>query len=750
MTEQMPFNDDYDSNNSGNAEFSELFNKKITRRDLITKTAGGAAALTLAASLTGCGDDDNNDSTPTTPEPSKESSLEFKAVNKNTLNEFTVPEGYEARVLYALGDPITSGLEEWDDSKIPTGASFTLRSGECHDGMTFFGMQNSTFNATTSDTGLLVMNHEYIDNPNILHPAGHTHGLGEDNIQLTTGLIPRVEDEALREINCHGVSVISVNKNPTTQSVNVDKSSNLNRRITAATPMDIRGPVKGNVLLQNRLSPEGTFSFGTINNCGNGYTPWGTYLATEENFNQYFSRDDAKQDANKKVALARYKIPANSSYKWHTAIASEASLSTDITKHGKVNLANAQDLYERWLVKATDGTAQQDFRHSDNTFGWIVEIDPFNGTERPVKRTALGRFAHEDCRASRAIKGQPLAFYMGDDSQGEYIYKFVSDTNWDPADINKGYTAGDKYMDHGKLYVAKFHFDEATQKATGEWIELNISNPIISGYSKYKFSDQADVLVNTRLAADAVGATKMDRPEWVAVNPHNGEVYVTLTNNSSRTAETTDAANPRSYIDQKAGKDQKGNVNGHIIRFREDADQVTASKFVWDIFLFGAQALNDAGQANPENLSKLNANNDFSSPDGMWFDPRGVLWIQSDDGAYTDQTNCMMLAALPGSIGDGKTETSTVGKKTPMGLSLDDKKLRRFLTGPSGCEITGVTMTPDYKAIFVNAQHPGGVWPSNHSNTVSGGKGTRPRSGTVVITRKDGGEIAGEGLIQAK
>lgn len=205
MTEQMPFNDDYDSNNSGNAEFSELFNKKITRRDLITKTAGGAAALTLAASLTGCGDDDNNDSTPTTPEPSKESSLEFKAVNKNTLNEFTVPEGYEARVLYALGDPITSGLEEWDDSKIPTGASFTLRSGECHDGMTFFGMQNSTFNATTSDTGLLVMNHEYIDNPNILHPAGHTHGLGEDNIQLTTGLIPRVEDEALREINCHGV-----------------------------------------------------------------------------------------------------------------------------------------------------------------------------------------------------------------------------------------------------------------------------------------------------------------------------------------------------------------------------------------------------------------------------------------------------------------------------------------------------------------------------------------------------------------
>lgn len=738
MTDFTPFNDDYDSNNSGNAEFTALFNKKITRRDLITKTAGGAAALTLAASVSGCSDDDTDNSIPPV-EPTPESALEFSPVAKNIKNEFTVPEGYEARVLYALGDPIAPALDEWDDSNIPLGASFTLRSGECHDGMTFFGMKNSKYSASAADTGLLVMNHEYINDQEILHPAINT-----------IDAAVRSEDETLREINCHGVSVISIQKNPSTQSVTVDKNSYLNRRITAATPMDIRGPVKGNVLLQNRLSPEGSFSFGTINNCGNGYTPWGTYLTTEENFNQYFSRDDAKQSDNKKVALARYKIAGNSSYKWHTAIATEASLSTDIRDHGKVSLANVQDLYERWLVKATDATAQEDFRNSDNTFGWIVEIDPFNGTARPVKRTALGRFAHEDCRASRAITGQPLAFYMGDDSQGEYIYKFVSDAKWDPADINKGYSAGDKYMDHGKLYVAKFHFDEAAQKASGEWLELNISNPLISGYSKYIFADQADVLVNARLAADALGATKMDRPEWVAVNPHNGEVYVTLTNNSSRTAETTDAANPRSYIDQKAGKDQKGNVNGHIIRFRENADTVTASTFVWDIFLFGAQALNDAGQANPENLSKLNQHNDFSSPDGMWFDPRGVLWIQTDDGAYTDQTNCMMLAALPGALGDGKVETSTTGTKTPAGLSLDDTKLRRFLTGPSGCEITGVTMTPDYKAIFVNVQHPGGVWPSNHSNTVSGGKGTRPRSATVVITRKDGGEIAGEGLITKK
>jgi len=708
--------------------------------------------------LTGCSDDDEENSVKPAPQPEQTSELKFSPVAKNIENAFTVPDGYEARVLYALGDPIVTGISEWDGSgkgeNIPSGASFTLRSGECHDGMTFFGMKNAKYNANESATGLLVMNHEYVDDPDILHAEGHTHGFGKDDEQLKSGnnLVNRTEDESLREINCHGVSIIEVTKNPNSQDVELNKSSLFNRRITAATPMALRGPVKGNVLVQNRLSPEGDFSFGTINNCGNGYTPWGTYLTTEENFNQYFSRDDEYQSANKLVALERYKIPKLSEYKWHLTLATSSSLSSDIVKHGKVTESNMQDLYERWLVKATEnGDAKTDFRNADNTFGWIVEIDPFDGSALPVKRTALGRFAHEDCRASRAIEGQPFAFYMGDDSRGEYIYKFVSDANWNPDDINKGYVAGNKYMDHGKVYVAKFNFDESTQKATGEWIELNISNPLIKGYAGYTFADQADVLVNIRLAADAVGATKMDRPEWVAVNPHNGEVYVTLTNNSDRGQKyEEDAANPRNYLDQKSGKDQKGNVNGHIIRFREEGDSVSATKFEWDIFLFGAQAQTDAKANNIENLSGLTDANDFSSPDGMWFDPRGVLWIQTDDGAYTDQTNCMMLAALPGSVGDGSVTKTSTDVATPTGTQLDDTKLRRFLTGPSGCEITGVTMTPDYKAIFVNVQHPGGVWPSNHTNTVSGGKGERPRSATVVITRKDGGEIAGEGLIQTE
>lgn len=739
MTDQIRFNDDYDSNNSGNAEFTDIFNKNITRRDLIKKTAGGAAAITLAASLTGCGDDNNstNEITPVNPDKNQTPTvLKFKTVDKNIRDQFTVPEGYEARVLFALGDPISEGLGEWNENQIPSGASFIRRSGECHDGMTYFGMSNSRYDANQSATGLLVMNHEYVDDKTVLHPTVNT-----------INAAVRSEDEALREINCHGVSIIEVHKNNMTQLLSLNQASVFNRRITAASRINFSGPVKGNTLVKTKISPNGDFTLGTINNCGNGYTPWGTYLTTEENFNQYFSRDDANRDANELASLARYKIPAASSYKWHTVKATEESRTTDNT-----GLA-IQDIYDRWLTKISGANAESDFRNSTNTFGWIVEIDPFDGREYPVKRTALGRFAHEDCRASRAIEGQPLAFYMGDDSQGEYIYKFVSDAKWDPKDVNAGYKAGDKYMNSGKLYVAKFNFNDATQKSSGEWIELNINNPLISAYAKYKFADQADVLVNARLAGDAVGATKMDRPEWVAVNPKNGEVYVTLTNNSQRgTGHTIDAANPRNYADNDRGGAEKGNINGHIIRFRETGDTVTALNFVWDIFLFGAEA-----DSLPNvNLSGLSDANDFSSPDGMWFDPRGVLWIQTDDGSYTDETNCMMLAALPGAIGDGKVNSAKAGaasQLTPTGAVLNDTKLRRFLTGPAGCEITGVTMTPDYKAIFVNVQHPGGVWPSNHPSTLNLSKGvspTRPRSATVVITRIDGGTIAGEALEEAK
>lgn len=731
MTELSPYHEDQelDNNTSDNIHFRDILEQHISRRSLITKTASGAVALTLASTLTGCNDDDNNSSnnggTPPTPaDPNKKpEKLNFSPVAKNLNDIVTVPEGYEATVLYALGDSINPTYGAWDDNNIPSGPSFQFRSGDCHDGMHYFGMNSTTqrFDESVSDRGLLVMNHEYI-NPTFLHPKGPTKVDGR-----------RPEDEVIREVNAHGVSVIEIKKDKTSQKVEVVKNSVFNRRITGSTVMDLAGAAAGSTLLATAYSPAARQTRGTHNNCGNGYTPWGTYLTTEENFIGYFARsatDDTLRRPEEIIALKRYGLKAGSSsrYGWETAVGSVES----------------QDLYDRWSADVKATTAAEDYRNGPNTFGWMVEIDPFDGRQNPVKRTSLGRFAHEDS-ACRAIAGQPLAFYMGDDSRGEYIYKFVSDAKWDAKDINGGYAAGDKYMNAGKLYVAKFNND-----GTGQWIELAFGkNGLNQSNSVYPFSSQADVVTFARLAADAVGATKMDRPEWCTVNPENGEVYVTLTNNSNRGSNyPTDAANPRSYEDlYNNTKTQKGNVNGHIIRFRETADLTTAESFKWDIYLFGAEA----SMAANINLSGLTDNNDLSSPDGMWFDPRGVLWIQTDDGAYTDVTNCMMLAALPGQIGDGAKATTSNGTETLVGKKVTDETLRRFLVGPKECEITGIAMTPDYKAIFINVQHPGedsadyaspsSNWPATQTNPSN--KTARPRSATVVITRKDGGVIAG-------
>lgn len=730
MTELTPYHEDQelDNNTSDNIHFRDILEQHISRRSLITKAASGAVALTLASTLTGCNDSDddsgsnNGGTTPVDPNKKPEK-LTFTAVAKNHNDLVTVPEGYEANVIFALGDSINPNFGEWDDNNIPSGPSFQFRSGDCHDGMHYFGLNTSTnrFDESVSAEGLLVMNHEYI-NQTFLHPKGPTKVDGR-----------RPEDEVIRETNAHGVSIVHIKKDAATQKVTIDKSSAFNRRITASTEMDFEGAAAGSGLLATRFSPTASKTRGTHNNCGNGYTPWGTYLTTEENFIGYFARsttDDALRTPEEIIALKRYGLKAGSGsrYGWETAT-------------GQVE---PQDLYDRWNadVKATQAT--EDYRNGPNTFGWMVEIDPFDRRQNPVKRTSLGRFAHEDS-ACRAVVGQPLAFYMGDDSRGEYIYKFVSTAMWDAKDINGGYAVGDKYMNAGKLYVAKFNND-----GSGQWIELAYGkNGLNESNTTYPFKSQADVVTFARLAADAVGATKMDRPEWCTVNPVNGEVYVTLTNNSNRGKDyATDAANPRNYTDLKDGKTtQKGNVNGHIIRFKETDDKTTAETFKWDIYLFGAEA----SMASNINLSGLTDNNDLSSPDGMWFDPRGVLWIQTDDSAYTDVTNCMMLAALPGQIGDGAPATTSNGQQTLVGAKVTDSTLRRFLVGPKQCEITGIAMTPDYKAIFINVQHPGedsasystpeSNWPATQKDPSN--KTARPRSATVVITRKDGGVIVG-------
>jgi uncharacterized protein len=489
-----------------------------------------------------------------------------------------------------------------------------------------------------------------------------------------------------------------------------------------------------------KFSPSGQRTRGTVNNCANGYTPWGTYLTCEENWAGYFRRiiatDDVNRTVKEKAAFARYGIAGNGRELWAT-----------------VTPDTADDLYGRWNAMALGATAAADYRNGPNTFGWVVEIDPFIATSVPKKRTAIGRFAHEGAWPATPVAGKPLVYYAGDDSRGEYIYKYVSAANWDPADANRTdrLAVGDKYLDSGKLYVARFNAD-----GTGVWLLLAFGqNNITAANPVYAFADQADVSLNTRLAADAAGATKMDRPEWGAVDPVTGAVYMTLTNNNStlRSLAATDAANPRHYNDPKISGGietaQRGNPNGHIIRWKESSPEATS--FSWDIYLFGANA--DASPSNV-NLSGLSADNDFSSPDGLWFSPKSnICWIETDDGAFTDQTNCMLLAALPGAVGDGGAKTIT--NTDQLGATKDvttyvgaqpGSKLKRFLVGPVDCEITGIAETPDGKALFVNIQHPGedtistnlaapnSTWPASVA-------GARPRSTTIVITKNDGGVI---------
>lgn len=655
------------------------------------------------------------------------STLGFTAVPKNLNDIVTVPDGYTVTVLYRLGDPITAATPAYKNDGTDTG--FSTRSGDQHDGMALFGLAASgnARDDNSNTRGLLAINHENIME-GLLHPGAPSAA-------------PRPEGEALKEMEAHGVSVVEVTRGAS--GWGYVQNSGLNRRITPLTQMVFKGPAAGSALLQTAFSPTGAQGRGTINNCAAGPSGWGTYLTCEENWAGYFRRpssDNAARPAKEVTALNRYGVTSSTgANQWATVTPADGS----------------STIYARWDATVKGASATADFRNEPNQLGWVVEIDPYDPASTPRKRTALGRMGHENAKLSLLKQGVKFAVYMGDDNRDDYFYKFVSNTAWNPADANASdrLAVGDKYLDAGVLYVAKINAD-----GTGQWLPLVFGqNGLTAANTTYPFADQADVLVNTRLAADTVGATKMDRPEWVAVNPVNGEVYLTLTNTnaSARPINETDAANPRFYNDPKgsANTAQTGNPNGHIIRLREDGDTSEATSFKWDIYAFGAGA--DLDKANI-NLSELDASNDFSSPDGLWFgkstNPSGqvnpLLWIQTDDGAYTDVTNNQMLVAMPGAVGDGSSKiiTNTSGATTAQQATrvgkLPGASLRRFLVGPKGCEITGIDSTPDGRTLFVNIQHPGeGVtsnWPASQTNAAAV---ARPRSATVVITKNDGGVV---------
>jgi secreted PhoX family phosphatase len=609
-------------------EFNELTDNLISRR----KFLGSGVAIGASAFVAGS---TSLLSASVKAAMSNESRFGFEAVAANSLDTITLPKGYSWQVVASWGDPLWSKGAEFDHKSRGNGASQELALGDNTDGMSLF---------QDDDHSILVVNNEYI-NTDIFH--GNRASKGPENA-----------DDIRKSKAAHGVSVFEIDN--ASGKWKIVKDAKYNRRITADTPMEITGPARGHDWMKTAADSTGVKALGTFNNCGNGRTPWGTYLACEENFHGYFGSSDTgyKPDAMQK----RYGVKAKSRFSW-------------------------EKYDDRFDVAKTP--------NEPNRHGYIVEIDPFDPTSTPKKRTALGRFKHENAEVLIASNGQ-VVVYMGDDERGEFMYKFVSDDRYVEGGDNSD------LLSSGKLYAAKFH-----DSMKGEWLELS---PKTTG-----MKSQAEVCINTRAAASIVGATTMDRPEWVAANPLKNEVYCCLTNNKNRGkkpnagGDATPVAGPNP---------RKGNNYGQIVRWNPINGDHIATQFSWDLFVVaGNPAVHSDAYAGTSNINKDNM---FNSPDGLAFSESGMLWIQTD-GSYSNKGDFAGMGNNQMLVGDPASG-----------------EIRRFLVGPISCEVTGICWSADRKTLFVGIQHPGEKGKPSH---FPGGGNTVPRSSVVAITKDDGGLI---------
>lgn len=598
----------------------------------------GSAATAVSAFLLGGGRGSLLGAVPAGAEhPASRDLLGFTPIGPSTADAVVVPRQYAHQVLYRWGDPTNGQAPRFEFDATNTAEEQARQAGMGHDGMYFFPLGRR---GASNNRGLLVLNHEFAESF-LLFPDGDS-----------SSSLERVR----KSQNAHGISVIHVEREGDRWRV---LDSRYSRRITANTPMTISGPAAGHALMRTSADRAGTTVLGTVNNCAAGKTPWDTYLTCEENFNGYFGTANA------------------------------AAITPDMTTYGVSPNGNGLGWWKQ--DKRFDVSVEP---NEPNRFGWVVEVDPFAPDAPPVKRTALGRVKHENAFFAETDDGRAV-IYTGDDERGQFIYKFVSSRPW-----RESVAAGQSPLDVGTLYVARFESGSATGdgKGDGSWMPLTHgSGPLVAP----AFPDQGTVLVRTRQAAAALGATKMDRPEWITADPATGEVYATLTNNSQRgsASQPVDDANPR-----------PSNTYGHIIRWQEAGGDHGATSFTWDLFVLAGDP------ANPTHGSTGDIDA-FGSPDGLAFDPSGRLWVQTD-GTQPIACNNQMLVADP--------------------LT---KEIRRFLVGPKGCEITGITWTPDQKTFFVNVQHPGEAGtaenPRAQSNWPDFMPDGRPRDAIVVIRRRD-------------
>ncbi len=575
----------------------------------------------------------------------------FKGVPIGMGDKLVVPEGYVATPIAPWGEPIgiAGNMPAFKIDGSNSAAEQAVQLGMHHDGLQYFPLDGS-------HRGLIALNHEYTDD-GLLHVGGFANMDAE---------------KVKKSQNAHGLSVYEVELKDGSWAM--VRPSRFARRVTMDTPFVVGGPAAGHAMMRTAADPAGRTVLGTLNNCASSQTPWGTYLSGEENWAFYFGAGD-----NPTPHQRRWGARKNGSYQWE-----KFDARFDLRQHP----------------------------NEFNRFGWVVEVDPMDPTSTPVKRTALGRAAHEGAWVGVTRDGRAVV-YSGEDARFEYIYKFVSRDKIRGA--GGGLTkaqANKDLLDHGTLFVARFDAD-----GTGRWLPLvHGQGPLTAANG---FADQGEVVIKARQASDVLGATKMDRPEWLAIDPTNGWVYCTLTNNTARGQANqpgVDAANPRA-----------NNTMGQIIRWKDQGD-FDGAGFEWNLLALAGDPANERPEAKGNIKGDL-----YGCPDGLAFDQRGLLWIQTDahatqmyQGEFKGIGNNQMLACDPAT---GET--------------------RRFLTGPTNCEITGVTFTPDGTTVFISVQHPGETPtdrsdpkdPAKYSNWPDYRPGGRPRSSNVVIRRKDGGVI---------
>ena len=613
----------------------------------------------------------------------------FKGISGSKADEVLLPPGYTHDVLIRWGDSLSSSVPDLDPSKLNAGVLFEPNAAELQrarfgtncDAIHFFPINGR------SDHGVLCVNNEYTDDGLMFPGRGSLRGAA-----VTAYLKEHPQAVAVAKA-AQGVSIVEVRRDK--GRWRFLKDSRFNRRITAETPIDIGGPARGSALLKTKNDPNGARVLGTFANCAGGETPWGTYLTCEENIQDYFANLQQLKERNDVDPFV-------------------------VESHRRFRMWKAQSLYNWDSVDPRFDlavTPNEPFR-----FGWVVEIDPMDPTSTPIKRTALGRFAHEGASPVIARDGR-IAVYMGDDDKFEYVYKFISTARFDA----KNKAANRNLLDQGTLHVARF---DASGK--GEWLPL-VFDPKGPLNAAAGFRDQADVLVKARMAAFLLGATPMDRPEDVEANPVTGRIYIACTRNETRAVESGNVTYGGREIDggPNAANPRGANNFGHIIEIHENGDDHTSREFSWEVFLLAgdpsggklitdlSQVKNDsayyAGYANAAHLSPI------GSPDNIGFDNAGNLWIVTD-------------GAQPHSTNDGCYMCPTTGPNRG--------RLQQFMSGPVGCEVCGCQFSPDGETLFISIQHPGeGGSVEEPTSHWPDGPGTQPRASVIAIRKERGGVV---------